>query len=201
MKWNVPNAFSILRAVLAPLFLALILSEEPTAIFIAVCVFAAAAFTDYLDGWIARRLQAVSAWGVFFDPLADKVLTSTAFIAFALLEFVPWWMVLIVLLRDVLMTLLRMYADSVSQPVVTSRSAKLKTFLQMAFIIYVLAMYMLMQMKLHAFTSDIAAAAMNTTAIYVGMLVITAITFWTGVEYYFDNRELIERLCRRGVKA
>ncbi len=201
MKWNVPNAFSIMRAVLAPLFLALILSEEPTAVFIAVCVFIAAAFTDYLDGWTARKFQEVSAWGVFFDPLADKVLTSTAFIAFVLLGFIPWWMVVVVLLRDVLMTLLRMYADSVAQPVVTSRSAKLKTFLQMAYIIYVLTMYMFTHMKLSSTISSIATAAMHPIVVYIGMLIVTIITFWTGVEYYFDNRELIERLCRRGAKA
>ncbi len=201
MKWNVPNAFSIMRAVLAPLFLALILSEEPTAVFIAVCVFIAAAFTDYLDGWTARKLQEVSAWGVFFDPLADKVLTSTAFIAFVLLGFIPWWMVVVVLMRDVLMTLLRMYADSVAQPVITSRSAKWKTFLQMAYIIYVLTMYMFTHLKLSPAISTMSTAAMHPTVVYIGMLAITVFTFWTGVEYYFDNRELIERLCRRGAKA
>lgn len=201
MKWNIPNTFSILRAVLAPLFFVLILSKEPTAIFLAVCVFIAAAFTDYLDGWTARMLKEVSAWGVFFDPLADKVLTAMAFIAFAVLDFVPWWMVAIVLLRDVLMTLLRIYADAVAQPVVTSRSAKLKTFLQMAYIIYVLVMYMLANLNFHTVLRDLALLALDPVIVYVGMLAITVLTFWTGVEYFFDNRPLIMRLCRRGAKA
>lgn len=201
MKWNVPNAFSILRAVLSPLFLVLILSTDGTAVFLGVCVFIAAAITDYLDGWTARKLKAVSAWGVFFDPLADKVLTSTAFIAFGLLDFIPWWMIVVVLLRDILMTLLRMYADSVAQPVVTSRSAKLKTFLQMTYIIYVLVMYMIAHLRISPLLSAIAQAAIDPVVVYVGMLAITAITFWTGVEYYFDNRVLVERLCRRNVKA
>lgn len=201
MKWNIPNTFSMLRAVLAPLFFVLILSKEPTAIFLAVCVFIAAAFTDYLDGWTARMLKEVSAWGVFFDPLADKVLTATAFIAFAVLDFIPWWMVAIVLFRDVFMTLLRIYADSVAQPVVTSRSAKLKTFLQMSYIIFVLVMYMLANLNFHVVLRDLAILALNPIIVYVGMLVITAITFWTGIEYFFDNRPLIMRLCRRGAKA
>lgn len=200
MKWNIPNAFSLLRAVLAPLFFVLILSKEPTAIFIAVCVFIAAAFTDYLDGWTARMLKEVSAWGVFFDPLADKVLTATAFVAFAVLDFIPWWMVAVVLLRDILMTLLRVYADSVAQPVITSRSAKLKTFLQMVYIIYVLVMYMIANLDVHILLRDIAVQALDHTVVYIGMLVITCITFWTGVEYVLDNKPLLIRLCRRGIK-
>lgn len=201
MKWNIPNAFSILRAVLAPLFFVLILSKEPTAIFIAVCVFIAAAFTDYLDGWTARMLKEVSAWGVFFDPLADKVLTATAFIAFAVMDFIPWWMVAVVLLRDVLMTLLRLYADSVAQPVVTSRSAKLKTFLQMAYIIYVLLMYMAANITADTTLRDFAVQALDNTIIYIGMLVITCVTFWTGIEYVFDNKSLLLKLYHRGIKV
>ena len=85
MKLTLPNIITISRAVLAPIFMALLLVGGRVPTVLAVLVFIIAAITDYLDGWLARKYGQSSAWGTLIDPLADKVLTTAAFIAFALL--------------------------------------------------------------------------------------------------------------------
>lgn len=138
MKFTLPTIVSCVRIVLAPLVYALIVSDNPQAAPWAAIVFVLGALTDYADGWLARKRQEVTSFGVFFDPLADKILVSAAFLGFAETEILPLWPVLLMITRDIGTTLLRSYADDIGQPVVTSRSAKTKTFAQMAFVIWLL---------------------------------------------------------------
>ncbi|OYV87919.1 MAG: CDP-diacylglycerol--glycerol-3-phosphate 3-phosphatidyltransferase, partial [Ignavibacteriae bacterium 37-53-5] len=96
---TLPNQLTILRILLTPIFVALFISERLILKQVSVLVFAIAALTDWYDGWVARKLGKVTRWGIFLDPLADKVLTSAAFIAFAWLGLVQWWMVWVIVVR------------------------------------------------------------------------------------------------------
>ena len=87
---TLPNQLTILRILLTPLFILLFISDRIFLKELSVFVFIIAALTDWYDGWIARKLGTVSRWGVFLDPLADKILTSAAFVAFAWLGLVEW---------------------------------------------------------------------------------------------------------------
>jgi CDP-diacylglycerol---glycerol-3-phosphate 3-phosphatidyltransferase len=197
MKFNLPNFFTIARAALAPLFLALFLQSTDWAVIASALVFIVAAITDYLDGWLARKFGEMSDWGRVNDPLADKVLTTAAFLAFAFKGYAAWWMVAIVLVRDVATTLLRHYADSIHKPMHTSFSAKSKTFAQLAFIITVLVLEAALRLPLPAMWIAAVQFCLQPWLVNAVMLVLTAFTAWTGVEYFLSNRHVSCRLWLR----
>jgi cardiolipin synthase len=98
-RWvNVPNLLTLLRLALAPVVIQEILEGRHV---LALGVFAAAAFTDYLDGATARRFGVATASGAYLDPIADKCLLSGVFLALAAARIVPWWLVAVILGRDV----------------------------------------------------------------------------------------------------
>ncbi len=98
-RWvNLPNLFTLARLVLAPCVIEAILAGRH---FLALALFAAAAFTDILDGFAARRLGLTTQAGAYLDPIADKCLLSGVFLALAAARIVPWWLVIVILGRDV----------------------------------------------------------------------------------------------------
>jgi len=192
-----PNQLTILRIVLTPVFLFFFLSPEPLYKQISLGIYIVAALTDWYDGWLARKFNYITSWGKFWDPLADKILTSAAFIGFAILEIVPLWMVIIIMLRDFIVTGLRAYADYKNISFPTSYYAKWKTFIQMAFLYYLLLVYTGMYTKqIYTGSEELFSILMNEYFIYITMLVITIITFHSGVQYIFKNRILIIKLLR-----
>lgn len=98
---NWANAFTMLRVALVPIFAWLLLWRRPPLPGLAAAVFAFAAATDTLDGWIARRLQLVTGLGEFLDPLADKLMVGTALAALALDHRIAWWAVGVIVAREV----------------------------------------------------------------------------------------------------
>ena len=130
--------------------------------------------------------------------MADKILTSAAFIGFVLLRLIPLWMVIIIIFRDILITLLRAYADYKDFSFPTSYYAKWKTFLQMTFLYYLLIVYVGYN-SFPVFINDknIFEILLNKNVVYFGMLIITAITFHSGVTYVYKNRLLIKKLLSR----
>ena len=191
MTLTLPTIVSFARIALAPLVYALITADTPAAAQWAAIAFGAGALTDYADGWLARRRGEVTSFGVFFDPLADKFLVSAAFFGFASTELLPLWPALVVIARDVATTLLRAYADDVGQPVVTSRAAKAKTFLQMAFVVWLLGLSWLGSAGL-PFSAALRAALESDFTLYA-MLALTGYTVWTGAEYFAANRAVVRR--------
>ena len=188
-----PNQLTVLRIILSPFFLFFFLSDNPLFKQISIGIFIIAALTDWYDGWLARKFNYITNWGKFWDPLADKILTSTAFIGFVLIGFLQLWMVIIILLRDFIITILRAYADYKGASFPTSNYAKWKTFIQMAFLYYLLLIYTPQVYKEH---EKIFAVLMDGNFIYYIMLVITIITFHSGATYLIKNRHLILRLFR-----
>lgn len=192
-----PNQLTILRIILTPVFLFFFLSTEPLYKQISLGIFIIAALTDWYDGWLARKFNYITTWGKFWDPLADKILTSAAFIGFAILEIVPLWMVIIIIVRDFIVTGLRAYADYKNISFPTSYYAKWKTFLQMSFLYYLLLVYTGMNTKqIYMGNEKLFSVLMNEYFIYLTMLAITIITFHSGVQYIFKNRILIIKLLK-----
>ncbi len=97
-----PNQLTVMRIILTPVFLFLFLQDSNTLKQISVIVFLIAAITDWYDGWLARKFNYITSWGKFMDPLADKILTSAAFIGFVIIDFIPLWMVIVIIVRDFL---------------------------------------------------------------------------------------------------
>lgn len=190
-----PNQLTVLRIILTPVFLVLFLSGDPLLIQISLVVYFVAAITDWYDGWLARKFNYITDWGKFLDPLADKILTSAAFFGFVYLGILELWMVLVIVIRDFTITGLRAYADYRNVSFTTSKSAKWKTFLQMLFIYYLLVIYTLQFTEyFNESNSDIFQSLLDPTLIYVLMLFVTLVTFYTGIEYIFRNRTTIKKL-------
>jgi CDP-diacylglycerol--glycerol-3-phosphate 3-phosphatidyltransferase len=130
--WNVPNALTVLRLVLVPLFVWLLLRHDGTDTgtrLLATAAFVVAIVTDRFDGDIARRWNLVTNFGKIADPIADKALTGAAFIGLSLLHELPWWVTVVVLVREWGVTALRFWV--IRHGVMpASRGGKLKTVLQ-----------------------------------------------------------------------
>lgn len=127
-----PNVVSVARMLLAPVLAALILAENRTASYAAAAIFVAGAATDGLDGYLARRYQATSATGQWLDPLADKVLVSTPVLILAALGEFPWWAAVVIMVREIGISILRAWLGSRGRSMPASRGAKVKTTLQLA---------------------------------------------------------------------
>jgi len=187
-----PNQLTVLRIVLTPVFFILFLQNSDLLKQISVIVFLLAAITDWYDGWLARKFNYITSWGKFMDPLADKILTSAAFIGFVIIDILPLWMVILIIFRDFLITGLRSIAEYKKQSFYTSRSAKIKTFLQMAFLYYLLILYALKTFPdFIANYSEIYSLLSNSTFIYYTMMFITLFTVVTGITYIYKNLFMI----------
>ena len=184
---KLPTQLTVLRIILVPVFFVLFAIVQPPEIGWAVLVFAIAAVSDWWDGHIARRMNLTSELGAFLDPLADKLLTGSAFLAFAWNGYIPWWMVAIVLVRDVFLTVLRSRAERHGMHVRTSYFAKVKTFSQMTFILLVLALQLAVRgdlgTPLHSLGSVFFA---GTLPVWI-MGLVTLLTFTSGLLYAYDN--------------
>ena len=128
---NLPNFLTLLRIALTPLFLFLLFAESWYWKSLAFVVFGAASLTDFYDGRLARSNNQVTALGRFLDPLADKILVTSALIAFVFDQMVNLWLVVPIVLRDILITGLRLYGLYRGRQMITSRFAKWKTALQL----------------------------------------------------------------------
>lgn len=139
-QWvNLPNVLTISRILLTPVFLAFVFEDRWYCQNIALVVFLVASLTDLYDGRLARRAGGVTKVGRFLDPLADKILVSSALISFVVLGVVEMWLVVAILARDIVVTGLRIYAIYRNRQVVTSSLARWKTTIQVTTVVVILA--------------------------------------------------------------
>ena len=194
---TLPNQLTILRIILSPVFLYLFLSDIIWMKQVSIAVYIVAALSDWYDGWLARKFNYITSWGKFWDPLADKILTSAAFIGFAVVDLIPWWMVIIIIGRDVLITLLRVFADLKSYTFTTSYYAKWKTLLQMIFLYYLLILFVARYTpEINSVYGNLISSLLNTQLIFFIALSITAVTFHSGVLYVKRNWQIILKLLK-----
>jgi CDP-diacylglycerol--glycerol-3-phosphate 3-phosphatidyltransferase len=195
LAFSPPNQLTFLRILLTPVFIAFLFSADPVLRQLSPVVFFIAMLTDWYDGWVARRWGYVTRWGTFLDPLADKIVTSAALIAFIYLNLVPPWTVWVIVIRDIVITFLRSYAELKGKPFDTSRMAKTKTFLQFALIYYILLAYVARDTEY--FRSRYGPSLdrlLEPSLLYACMAVIAAITLLTGVLYVIDNWTTVREL-------
>ena len=196
---TLPTQLTVLRIVLAPVFFLLFAIVEPAEVSWAAGVFLVAAITDWYDGYFARLMNLTSPLGAFLDPLADKLLTSAAFLGFATRGLLPWWMVILVLARDIYLTVFRMSADAVLQTVKTSYFAKMKTFAQMLFIGYVLLALMMVTGSFGVGSMKLGATLADPELLYWIMAVLVSLTVYSAIQYTYDNWNVVVAVFRRYV--
>ena len=136
--FNLPNCLTALRIALTPIFLLLLFADTWYWKSLAFVVFSAASLTDLYDGKLARAGNQETPLGRFLDPLADKILVTSALVALALNKMVNFWIVLPIVGRDILITGIRLYGLSRGKQMVTTRLAKWKTAAQLTTVLFIL---------------------------------------------------------------
>jgi CDP-diacylglycerol---glycerol-3-phosphate 3-phosphatidyltransferase len=189
---NVPNKLTVSRFALTVLFLAAIFSTIRFGETIALLLFSAASLTDYFDGMIARRDKLITNFGILMDPLADKILVCSAFIAFVGRGWLPAWMAVIVVARELAITGLRLLAASRNLVLAAEGFGKHKTISQIVAILAILVYHSYWQwgqfgQSLFGFPADRPWITWFTK-LFLDIAVV--LTFTSGVIYLWRNRRL-----------
>lgn len=187
---QLPNILSTIRLILAPVFLLLYVQDDVVWRALSIGVFAVAVVTDFFDGYIARLYGAQTPYGVFLDPLADKFLTFAGFICLPFIDAsqFPWWAVGVIMVRDVLVTGMRVLADYRSMPMRTRLTAKFKTMSQMIFLYLVLMVGVFI--KTDVWLSVYAQGLLQSNVLEWGMMAVVILTIYSGIEYIFINKKI-----------
>ncbi len=172
-NWNVPNLITVVRILLAPLFIWLLLADagnDGALRWWAAGLFIVAIATDGIDGAIARRQNLVTDLGKLLDPIADKVLTGGALVGLSILGELPWWVTAVILVREIGITVFRfaMLSDHV---IPASRGGKLKTVMQSVAI------------SLALIPLDLVFGDWVHWVNGVAMTIAVVLTVYTGIEY------------------
>ena len=188
---KLPNILSGIRMVLAPVFLVLWFQDDFLFKGIGLAVYIVAAVTDYYDGYFARKYEVYTDFGAFLDPLADKFLTFSGFIVlpFIALDQFPWWAIALIIIRDTVITVLRVYMKRRKTTMVTRFTAKIKTTIQMIFLYLGLVVGLFQGVQF--FAGDWVAWILNTDIMLYLMIFVTSVTVYSGLEYLYVNRMLI----------
>ena len=189
---NIPNILSLVRIILTPLFIILLFADFKMAKVFALLVFAIAAITDAYDGHLARKYNQITPEGKFLDPLADKILVLSAFISFALINIIDFWMVGIIIFRDLFVTGLRFIMSSRGFEFVTSKLSKYKTAFQLTIIILTLIFISIEGLDINIFIPTIVIIK-EYKIIYILTLFTAIFTAYTGILYVYANRFIIQK--------
>ncbi len=187
---NLPNKITISRIILTVVFLFLLFVPGAAAKTIALFIFLLAAFTDYLDGWIAKKNNIVSDFGRIMDPVADKVLTLSAFAVFCYMGIVPDKIVVVIFIREIMVTGFRLKALLSGKVLSAASAGKRKTVSQMVSIFVILVFIVLREGGSGMFgfwTPD--AEYYFGQGIIIMMIVTAVLTVASGVSYFWENRE------------
>ena len=171
---NLPNFLTVLRILLVPVIVVALLSETPNGDTLAAIVFALAAFTDTLDGYIARSRGSITTFGKLMDPIADKLLIIAPLILLVSLNRLAAWVAMVIIAREFAVTGLRMVAAEQGVVIAASPLGKLKTITQVAAIFALIAV------------------PSSPPAIDALVYVAVAVTLVSGADYFFGLRRRIE---------
>jgi CDP-diacylglycerol--glycerol-3-phosphate 3-phosphatidyltransferase len=192
MIYHLPNILTIFRILLTPLFIYILFWGGENGYPWALAIFATAVITDIIDGYLARRLKVESSMGKMLDPVADKILILSAFISFVSMDLVYAWMVVLIILRDVVITAIRYLLEKRGMPMATSNLAKAKTGVQITSVVVILCYLSLKSYQVYWITDLIDGMYI----ILVLMLVTVLFTLYTGFDYFFMNRSAIRALVK-----
>lgn len=190
---RIPNILSSVRIILSPIFLFLWFQDEFLLKLLGLVVYIIAAVTDYFDGYYARKYQVETTLGIFLDPLADKFLTFSGFFVLPFIdtEQFPWWAIGIIIFRDVVITIFRVYTNRKKQPMITRFTAKAKTTIQMIFLY--LGLVVGLFQNIDFFLGDWVRLLLSTDILLYLMIFVTSVTFYSGVEYIVVNKSVFKK--------
>jgi CDP-diacylglycerol--glycerol-3-phosphate 3-phosphatidyltransferase len=172
---NLPNILTVLRIMLVPVLVVALLGNTPEGDVLAAVVFALASLTDFVDGYLARSRDSVTTFGKLMDPLADKLLIVAALLALVSLNRLAAWVAMVIIARELAVTVLRMGATQAGVVMAANMFGKVKTCLQIAAIL--------------------AVIAVPSNPLWVSLLVYLAVlvTVLSGLDFFFDLRRHLQR--------
>jgi CDP-diacylglycerol---glycerol-3-phosphate 3-phosphatidyltransferase len=172
---SLPNLLTVLRIMLVPVLVVALLGGTPFGDVLAAVVFVLASVTDFLDGRLARARDSVSTFGKLMDPLADKLLVIAALISLVSLDRLPAWVAMVIIARELAVTVLRLGATQFGVVMAASSLGKAKTALQIATILVLIAV--------------------GSKPLWVSLLVYLTVlvTVISGLDYFFGMRRRLER--------
>ncbi|HAE62482.1 MAG TPA: CDP-diacylglycerol--glycerol-3-phosphate 3-phosphatidyltransferase [Eubacteriaceae bacterium] len=178
---NLPNRLTILRMIMIPFFIFFFLSDMKYGQIIGAVIFVVASFTDTLDGYIARKYNLITVFGKFMDPLADKLLVSSALICLVETGHISSWVAIIIIAREFAVTGLRVLAASDGIVIAASWWGKIKTITQMIAIV---------SMLFDNYPFSIVGFPFSDIAMYLAV----AFTIISGADYFRLNKEVFKQL-------
>ncbi len=187
--FNLPNMLTFARIACIPVLVLTLLADSRSSSFIAALIFSMACVTDWLDGYLARRLNLVTVMGKFLDPLADKLIVMAALIMMIPLGRVPAWAVFLLIAREVIVTGLRSVASSEGIVIAASNLGKYKTIFQMVAIIGLLLHYeycWFLGIDLSLLCANFHNV--GTFFFYIALF----LTVWSGVDYLVKFFRVLE---------
>lgn len=193
---NLPNKLTISRIILSPVFMVFFLIENLYTRYFALLIFSAASLTDLYDGHLAKKTGVVTSFGKFMDPLADKILTSTALISFVALGYVQAWMVLTIIAREFIITGLRTLAAYRGMIILPSQVARWKTASQMIAIVLILIYINVRTTSIAYGHWDLMIDQWAKWSINGLVFISMALTVGSGIDYVVKNRSLLTSLLR-----
>jgi len=170
---NLPNLLTVLRIMLVPVLVVALLGNTPAGDVLAAVVFALASLTDFVDGYLARARGSITTFGKLMDPLADKLLVVAALVSLVSLHRLAAWVAMVIITRELAVTVLRMGATQAGVVMAASMFGKVKTCLQIAAILAVIAVHG------------------DPVWVQALLYVTVAVTVLSGLDYFFGVRRLM----------
>ena len=200
---NLANRLTVLRVILVPIFVVFLAIDTFWFNILALIVFIIASITDYWDGVIARQQNTVTTFGIFLDPLADKLLVTSAFVSFVAMPQlqIPAWMVIAIIAREFIITGLRSLGVSKNVIISASMFGKVKTTSQITAIITILVILIVEGILIKFFKlTQYDLFEMSNWQYYLGwilinlpywlMCIVTIFTLYSGINYIFQHKDV-----------
>ena len=189
----IPNILTVMRIFLTPIFIICLFSDFFGAQLWALVIFIVASITDAYDGYLARKNNMVTNTGRFLDPLADKILVSSAFISFSIMGLIDIWMVALIIFRDLFVMGLRFLMSRRGFIMITSKIAKSKTGVQVGIIIFTL-LFLTLKGFNWVLLEDYLIFINEYEIVYYLTMIAVIFTVYTGYAYIQENRKAIQEM-------
>ncbi len=190
--FNLPNRLTFLRIILTLVFLPFVFIPGLLPKIMAFLTFSLASFTDWYDGYAARKFKLETDFGKLIDPIADKILIFSCFLAFLQMNLVKAWMVIVILSREIIITALRLYALNRGKVIGASLMGKHKLVSQVV-AIYCILLSLILKEALSLQGIEFPQVEKITNfLIYLSMLTTVVLTTISGISYIWKNRDLLE---------
>ena len=189
----IPNMLTVMRIFLTPIFIICLFSDFFGAQLWALVIFIVASITDAYDGYLARKNNMVTDTGRFLDPLADKILVSSAFISFSIMGLIDIWMVALIIFRDLFVMGLRLLMSRRGFIMITSKISKSKTAVQIGIIIFTL-LFLTLKGFNWVLLEDYLIFINEYQLVYYLTMIAVIFTVYTGYAYIQENRKAIQEI-------